>query len=87
VAPWDCRDLHRDAGAKTAAGTTAEVTGYWLNTSSGVRHNSRCEQYAKTKRGRPCGPDEGKSCGLSGEPIAWIAETVFLLPFISLYYG
>ncbi len=66
VAPWDWRDQQREAVAKTPAGTTAEVAGYWLNTSTGVRHNNRCEQYGKTKRGRPCGPDEGKACGICG---------------------
>ena len=39
---------------------------YWLNTSSGVRHNQRCEHFQKTKKGRLCGPDEGKPCGICG---------------------
>ena len=41
-------------------------TGYWLNTSTGVRHNRSCPNYRNTKRGRPCGADEGKACGMCG---------------------
>jgi endonuclease YncB( thermonuclease family) len=65
VPPWDWRDQRRDGESKTPASTPAG-TGYWLNTSSGVRHNSGCENYGKTKRGRPCGPNEGKACGICG---------------------
>ena len=39
------------APAVPADGSTV----FWLNTSSGVRHNSRCEHFNKTKRGRFCG--------------------------------
>ncbi len=39
---------------------------YWLNTKSNVRHNIGCRYYRKTKYGRPCGPDEGKACGICG---------------------
>jgi hypothetical protein len=58
--------LHRDAEDETLAGTSAAVTGYWLNTSTSIRSNSRFEQYGKTKHGRPCGVDEGKACGMCG---------------------
>jgi hypothetical protein len=39
------------------------ITGYWLNTSSGVRHNSNCQHYRTTKRGRPCGKSDGRAGG------------------------
>lgn len=39
---------------------------FWLNTSSNVRHNASCRYFGKTKRGRYCGPDEGKACGICG---------------------
>lgn len=39
---------------------------FWLNTSSGVRHNSTCKNFGKTKHGRYCGKDEGKACGICG---------------------
>ena len=42
-----------------------EGTGYWLSTNSKVRHNKRCRNYRKVK-GRPCGPDEGRPCGICG---------------------
>ena len=34
---------------------------YWLTTSSGIRHNSKCRYYKKSK-GRPCGAGEGRPC-------------------------
>jgi regulator of replication initiation timing len=39
--------------------------GYWITTSSGVRHNSSCRYY-KNSRGRLCGPDEGRPCKICG---------------------
>lgn len=39
---------------------------YWLNTASGTRHNIRCQYYNNTKKGRFCGPTEGKACGTCG---------------------
>jgi len=62
VPPWDWRQAQR---AKTD-GKQPAVTGYWLNTSTGVRHNSNCANYRNTKRGRECGPGEGKACGICG---------------------
>ena len=38
---------------------------YWLSTSSGQRHNSRC-RYFKTGEGRFCGAEDGKACKLCG---------------------
>lgn len=62
LAPWDYRARQRTPRAvpKTAASNAL----YWLNTSSGVRHNERCEHFRKTKKGRLCGPNEGKACGI-----------------------
>lgn len=37
-----------------------------LNTSSNVGHNSTCKYFQKSKRGLPCGPDEGKPGGICG---------------------
>ena len=39
---------------------------YWLNTSSNVRHNERCKHFKNTKKGRLCGPADGKACGICG---------------------
>lgn len=58
VPPWEFR-----AKKKQPAPATGE---HWLNTSSNVRHNSACKYFKKTKRGRLCGPDEGKACGICG---------------------
>lgn len=45
--------------------TSVGDTGYWLATNSKVRHNKRCRNYRKVK-GRPCGSDEGRPCGICG---------------------
>jgi hypothetical protein len=42
------------------------VLGYLLNLNGNVRHNSSCRWYQNTKRGRDCGPDEGRACGICG---------------------
>jgi hypothetical protein len=39
---------------------------HWLNLNGNIRHNSTCKFYHNTKRGRACGPDEGKPCGICG---------------------
>jgi hypothetical protein len=39
---------------------------YWLNTSTGVRHNKSCRWYGKTAGGRRCTRDEGIPCELCG---------------------
>jgi len=41
-------------------GTPVET--YWLNTSSGTRHNSSCRYYENTKQGVPCNKDDGTAC-------------------------
>lgn len=69
TAPWDFRK-----GTKTVATTTTVKTEvaqpiekiFWLNVSSNVRHNQSCRYYKNTKRGRACGKDEGKGCGICG---------------------
>lgn len=66
VPPWDWRDSQRVPESKPRHDATLSVGGFWLNTSTGVRHNSRCENFGKTKRGRACGPNEGKACGICG---------------------
>lgn len=58
IAPWDYRALKKKPQEATG--------GHWLNSGSGVRHNSTCRWYGQTSRGRPCGPDEGKPCGICG---------------------
>lgn len=42
------------------------ANGFWLNTGTGVRHNASCQHFANTKRGRFCGPAEGRACGICG---------------------
>jgi len=58
VPPWEYR-----AKKKAPPAATGE---HWLNTSSNVRHNSTCKHFKATKRGRLCGPDDGKPCGICG---------------------
>lgn len=50
----------------SAAAEEAQPLAYWLNTNGNVRHNSMCRWYHNTKRGRACGPDDGKPCGQCG---------------------
>jgi hypothetical protein len=45
-------------------GTPVET--YWLNTSSGTRHNSDCRYYENTKQGVACNEDDGTACGTCG---------------------
>jgi endonuclease YncB( thermonuclease family) len=62
--PWEFRrskvKKNADSSSKTA------VVGYWLNTSSNIRHNSDCRYFEKTKQGRASKKDEGRACGLCG---------------------
>ncbi len=39
---------------------------HWLNTNSGVRHNSSCRWYSNTKDGRACAKHEGRACKICG---------------------
>lgn len=62
LAPWEYRA--RQKMPETKEGDPNAL--YWLNTSSNVRHNERCEHFKKTKKGRLCKPTEGKACGICG---------------------
>jgi endonuclease YncB( thermonuclease family) len=67
--PWEYRALKRGPQGAAAAAIDpppAVATAFWLNTSSNVRHNPSCRWFGKTKRGRYCGPGEGKACGDCG---------------------
>jgi hypothetical protein len=44
---------------------TKESDGFWITTSSGVRHNAKC-RYFKTSKGRPATKDEGRACKICG---------------------
>lgn len=57
--PWEFR-----ARQKRERGDTP--TQFWLNVSSNVRHNQNCEHFRQGKKGRMCGPDEGRACGICG---------------------
>lgn len=61
IPPWEFR-------VKKKQPVESEPTAgeHWLNTTSSVRHNSTCKYFKNTKRGRLCGPDEGKACGICG---------------------
>ena len=59
LAPWDYRARQRRKDDPPAVS-------FWLNTASNVRHNQNCEHFQNTRRGRACGPDEGRACGICG---------------------
>jgi hypothetical protein len=40
--------------------------GYWLNSSSNVRHNQACRYFKNTAKGRSCGPNDGRPCSICG---------------------
>ena len=63
--PWEFRHLPVEAPKATQTTKSTEQI-YWLNTKSNVRHNHGCRYYQNTKSGRPCGPNEGKACGICG---------------------
>lgn len=63
TAPWIFR---RNSREKAIPQTNHESGEFWLNTASGVRHNSSCKHFMKTRKGRLCGPDEGRPCGECG---------------------
>ena len=64
LAPWEYRTRQKTAAAREKGETPAG--GFWLNTSSNVRHNAGCAYYKNTKAGRLCGAGEGKPCGRCG---------------------
>lgn len=65
LAPWEYRARQKTPEVAPGEAKDQKMS-YWLNTSSGVRHNQRCEHFQKTKKGRICGADEGKPCGICG---------------------
>ncbi len=71
MAPWDWRnkDSKKTAAKATPGQELRELpasVSYWLNTSSGIRHNRRCRQFGKTKAGRACGAADGRACKVCG---------------------
>ena len=62
--PWEFRRGKRTSKAKAKAPESGGL--YWLNTSSGSRHNDGCKYFKNTKRGRMCGSGDGKGCGMCG---------------------
>ncbi len=64
LAPWEFRARKKTPETNTDSPVTEKR--YWLNLSSNVRHNERCENFRKTKKGRFCGAEEGKACGICG---------------------
>lgn len=65
LAPWEYRARQKTPEVAPGEAKDQKMS-YWLNTSSNVRHNQRCEHFQKTKKGRICGADEGKPCGICG---------------------
>lgn len=53
------------SSAREPQTSTEQEGGYWITTSSGIRHNSGCRYYRNSK-GRPCGPNEGRACRICG---------------------
>ena len=47
LAPWEFRARKKTPEADPESSTTEKK--YWLNTSSNVRHNERCEHFQKTR--------------------------------------
>jgi micrococcal nuclease len=67
------RRVENQQKAKQAASANAAFaspaigsSNHWLNTNTGVRHNSRCPHFGSTANGRACGPSEGNPCGNCG---------------------
>jgi len=65
LGPWEFRARQKTPEVAPEESKDPKMS-FWLNSSSGVRHNQRCEHYQKTKKGRFCGADEGKPCGICG---------------------
>jgi micrococcal nuclease len=57
--PWEFRTRQKKENGEPS-------TQFWLNTSSNVRHKENCEHFKNSRKGRMCGPDEGKACGICG---------------------
>ncbi len=65
LAPWEYRARQKTPETPSQVSKDDKLS-FWLNTSSGVRHNQRCEHFQKTKKGRFCSATEGKACGICG---------------------
>ena len=63
TAPWVFR---RSQAKDMNPEKDREPTEYWLNSSTGVRHNKTCRHFMNTSKGRFCGPHEGRPCGECG---------------------
>ena len=61
LSPWEFRSRQKQNKSPPSVNSK-----YWMNTSSGVRHNESCEHFGKTKKGRYCEANEGKPCGKCG---------------------
>ena len=55
----------KQEGAPTPDVKAKDAAGFWITSSSGVRHNEKC-RYFKTSKGRPCTKDEGRACKICG---------------------
>ncbi|WLD13300.1 thermonuclease family protein [Planctellipticum variicoloris] len=79
MAPWDYRGLEKPVivpagfvGPRITAAEKPEIVPasstrkFWLNTGTGVRHNSRCRNFANTNHGYFCRSTEGRACGICG---------------------
>lgn len=67
IPPWEFRKSSKSDRAKAPKKPAEKaIIGYWLNTSTGVRHNSNCKHYEHTKKGKPCKKSEGTPCGICG---------------------
>jgi len=67
--PWEFRRTKRTPKKTTVitkSPAPASAGQYWLNTSSGTRHNPSCKYFNNTMRGRSCGANEGTACGICG---------------------
>ena len=62
------RDCGICGGAHRVKTYIPKTTGdkYWINTNSGVRHNSSCRWYGNTKKGYYTNEPVGRPCGICG---------------------
>ena len=71
IPPWEFRTRQKGTAAemrKPVLGESAQAPAenFWLNTSSNVRHNPKCEWFKNTSKGKFCGPNDGKPCKICG---------------------
>lgn len=79
MAPWEYRALKSSgdtapplaaipapADSQEVKSFEGSINSYWLNSSTGQRHNKSCRYFGRTKRGRYCGANEGDPCGICG---------------------